>query len=388
MIDRLAIRTQGISPFYVMELLHRAKQLEAQGRDVIHMEIGEPDFPTPPTIIEAGINHLLTGNVKYTSAAGLPALREKIAAYYRQHYGVNVAQKRIFVTPGASGAFLLALGTSLNPGEEILMADPCYPCNSNFVRLFEGKPKAVPVDASTGYHLTDGLITQHWSSTTKGAMIASPANPTGTVIDPEMLKQSIEAVNSLGGCFYSDEIYHGLIYGAKQTTALQFSDDVFVINSFSKYFGMTGWRIGWLIVPDEFIEAAEKLAQNIFIATSTQSQYAALAAFDDQTSVELEHRRAAFAERRDFLYQNLLRLGFVIPIKPQGAFYIYADCSAISHDSYQFAQDFLEAEAVAVTPGKDFGNNQPGRYLRFAYTTAIDRMAIAMQRLEKFIHQQ
>jgi aspartate/methionine/tyrosine aminotransferase len=370
-----------------MELLRRAKQLEAQGKDVIHMEIGEPDFPTPSSVVAAATQHLQTKDVKYTTAAGLPELRERIAAFYQKRYQVLVNPERIFVTPGASGAFLLAFGASLNPGEEILMADPCYPCNSNFVRLFEGKPKAVPVDASTGYHLTDDLIKQHWSSTAKGAMIASPANPTGTVIDPEMLKQSIEAVNSLGGCFYSDEIYHGLIYGVKQSTALQFSSDVFVINSFSKYFGMTGWRIGWLIVPDEFIDAAEKLAQNIFIATSTQSQYAALAAFDDQTLLELEHRRAIFAERRDFLYQNLLRLGFVISIKPQGAFYIYADCSGISHDSFQFAQDFLEAEAVAVTPGKDFGNNQPDRYLRFAYTTAIDRMAIAMQRLEKFIHQ-
>jgi len=387
MNNRLAKRTQDISPFYVMELLSRAKQLEAEGRDVIHMEIGEPDFPTPQSVIEAGIKHMLAGDVKYTAAAGLTELREKIAAYYRQYYQVDVARERIFVTPGASGAFLLALGASLNPGEEILMADPCYPCNSNFVRLFDGKPKAIPVDASTGYHLTDDLIRQHWSSSAKGAMIASPANPTGTVIDSETLKQAIRTVNSLDGCFYSDEIYHGLVYGAKATTALQFSDDVFVINSFSKYFGMTGWRIGWLIVPDDFIDVTEKLAQNIFIATSTQSQYAALAAFDDQTLVELEQRRVAFAERRDFLYQHLLRLGFYIPIIPEGAFYIYADCSKISNDSFRFARDLLEAEAVAVTPGKDFGNHQPDRYIRFAYTTSMDRMAIAMQRLEKFIQQ-
>jgi len=233
MTGRPAIRTQDISPFYVMELLHRAKQLEAQGRDVIHMEIGEPDFSTPPAIIEAAIQQLHTGAVKYTPAAGLPALREKIAAYYRQHYQVKVASQRIFVTPGASGAFLLGLGVSLNQGEEILMADPCYPCNSNFVKLFDGRVRAIPVDATTGYHLTDNLIKQSWSTTTRGVMIASPANPTGTVIDSEMLKLAIHSVDSLGGCFYSDEIYHGLVYGAKASTALEFSDDVFVINSFS-----------------------------------------------------------------------------------------------------------------------------------------------------------
>ncbi|NOT11541.1 MAG: pyridoxal phosphate-dependent aminotransferase [Methylococcaceae bacterium] len=387
MVDRLATRTQSISPFYVMELLHRARQLEAQGRDVIHMEIGEPDFPTPATIVETGIQYLQTGEVKYTPAAGLAELREKIANYYRQHYGVSVAKERIFVTPGASGAFLLALGVSLNPGEEILMADPCYPCNRNFVALFDGDTLTIPVDASTHYHLTEDLIRQHWTAKTKGVLIASPSNPTGTLIDPIRLKQAIEMVNSSGGCFYSDEIYHGLVYSTKATTALQFSDDVFVINSFSKYFGMTGWRIGWLIVPDAFIEATEKLAQNIFIATSSLSQYAALSAFDQHTLRDLERRRTEFAQRRDFLYENLLRIGFDVPIKPQGAFYIYADCSRFTDDSFQFAQEFLEAEAVAVTPGKDFGMHHSERYIRFAYTTSMDRMTSAMQRLEKFLNQ-
>jgi aspartate/methionine/tyrosine aminotransferase len=387
MLNRLAIRTQDISPFYVMELLHRAKQLEALGRDVIHMEIGEPDFPTPAPVIEAGVKHLLTGDVKYTPAAGLIQLREKIAQHYRQQYNVNIAKERIFITPGASGAFLLAFGASLDPGQEVLMADPCYPCNSNFVRLFEGHTTTIAVDATTGYQLAAELIQQHWTSSTKGVLIASPSNPTGTLIDRDALKNAIEQVNTLGGCFYSDEIYHGLVYGSEASTALEFSEDVFVINSFSKYFGMTGWRIGWLIVPDEFVDATEKLAQNIFIATSTQSQYAALAAFDEATLVELERRRAEFAERRDFLYDNLLRLGFDIPIKPQGAFYIYADCSKFTNDSYQFALDLLEAQAVAVTPGIDFGSNQPQRYLRFAYTTSLDRMAIAIQRLDSFINQ-
>jgi aspartate/methionine/tyrosine aminotransferase len=386
MSKRLAERTSEISSFYVMELLRRAKQLEAQGKDVIHMEIGEPDFPTPPTILDAGIKHLLTGEVKYTSAAGLPELRNKIAAFYQLRYGVTVDEQRIFVTPGASGAFLLALGVSLNSKEELLMADPCYPCNSNFATLFGGKTKTIAVDAASRYQLTARHIKEHWTPATKGVLVASPSNPTGTLITPEELKQSIHAVNNLGGCFYSDEIYHGLVYGTNASTALAFSDDVFVVNSFSKYFGMTGWRIGWLIVPDEFIEATEKLAQNIYIATSTQSQYAALAAFDENTLAVLENRRREFADRCDFLYDNLLRLGFEIPIKPEGAFYIYANCKKFTDDSYQFALDFLEAEAVAITPGKDFGSHEAHHMLRFAYTTSIAKMNIAMQRLDQFIN--
>jgi aspartate/methionine/tyrosine aminotransferase len=271
MHKRLAKRTGDISPFYVMELLHRAKQLAAQGRDVIHMEIGEPDFQTPQAIVDAGVRHLRGGEVKYTPAAGLPELREKIAAFYRRQHGIIVDPRRIFVTPGASGAFLLAFGAGLNPGEELLMADPCYPCNSNFAALFGGKTKAIAVDANTRYQLTANLIRQHWTPAAKGALIASPSNPTGTLIDSGELRRAIETVNALGGCFYSDEIYHGLVYGAQAASALAFSDNVFVINSFSKYFGMTGWRVGWLIVPDEFVEATEKLAQNIFIATATLS---------------------------------------------------------------------------------------------------------------------
>lgn len=381
-----AKRIEEISSFYVMELLRRAKQLEQQGRNVIHMEIGEPDFPTPRAIVDAGVRLLRTGEVKYTPAAGLPALREKIAAFYQRQHGLSITEERIFVTPGASGAFLLAFGVSINPGEELLMSDPCYPCNSNFASLFGAKTKAVAVDAETAYQLNADLIRQHWTAATKGALIASPSNPTGTLIGSDDLRRAIDVVHDHGGCFYSDEIYHGLVYGQAATTALTFSDELFVINSFSKYFGMTGWRVGWLIVPDEFVSATEKLAQNIFIATSTHSQYAALAAFEPDTLAELERRRAEFALRRDFLYDSLISMGFNIASKPQGAFYIYADCSKFSDDSFQFALDLLEEEAVAVTPGRDFGRYHAQHALRFAYTTSIDKMADAMQRLERFIN--
>ena len=387
MKQHIAERMRGISAFYVMELLQRAKQLEQEGRDIIHMEIGEPDFETPRAVLDAGNAFMSGREVKYTAAAGLPQLRSAIAGYYQEQYGVDLDPKRIFITPGASGAFLLAFGISLNPGEQILMADPCYPCNDNFVQLFDGKTQFIAVGPETAYQLNAELIQRHWQPASKGVLIASPSNPTGTIIGKEDFGNAIKQTQELGGCFYSDEIYHGLIYGEPASSALQFSDDVFVINSFSKFFGMTGWRIGWLVVPEEFIEAVEKLAQNIFISTPTHSQYAALASFTAENMAELSRRRDEFARRRDFLYDNLLKLGFKIACKPQGAFYIYADCSAFSNDSFEFAKQLLEQQGVAVTPGKDFGRYRANHHIRFAYTASIDRMAAALQRLERFICQ-
>lgn len=387
MKSMVARRMESFTPFYVMELLQRAKQLEAEGKDIIHMEIGEPGFLTPAAIVQQGLEYIQKGEVKYTAAAGLLELRLKISAYYLDTYNVTVPVERIFVTPGASGAFLLALGVSLNPDEEVLMADPCYPCNQNFVRLMEGKTKFINVDGKTDYQLSAQLIKQNWSNSSKGVVIASPSNPTGTLISATALEEIIKLVNSQGGCFYSDEIYHGLVYGKKARSALEFSDDVFVVNSFSKYFGMTGWRIGWLVVPENYVGAVQRLAQNIFISTPTHSQYAALAAFSAENLLELENRKDEFEKRRDFLYKELIRLGFEISVKPEGAFYIYANCSRYSKDSFQFAKDLLEQQGVAVTPGKDFGNNAENCYIRFAYTASIAKMSVAIERLEKFICQ-
>jgi len=387
MIKKIATRMQGISPFYVMELLQRAKQLEHQGRDIIHMEVGEPDFPTPPEIVQAGVDNIQTGQVKYTPAAGLPELKQKIARYYQEHYHVDVSPQRIFITPGASGAFLLALGVSIDPGEEILLTDPCYPCNSNFIKLFGGIPSFVPVSEETDYQLTAELIEHHWSENCIGALLASPSNPTGTLISEITLKAVIDVINDKGAYFFSDEIYHGLVYGKRATTALQFSEQVFVINSFSKYFGMTGWRVGWLVVPEVFIDSVEKLAQNIFIATPTHSQFAALAAFTKTNLAELAKRNNEFSTRRDFLYTKLQQIGFKIKAKPEGAFYIYADCSDITQDSFQFAKDLLEQQGVAITPGKDFGHNYASTHVRFAYTTSMNRLEEGLVRLERFINE-
>ena len=386
MIDQIAKRMEEISPFYVMELLQKARELEKQGRNIVHMEIGEPDFATPEYVIKAGIAHLQTGQVKYTPAAGLPELREKVARFYEQRYSVFVDKQRIFITPGASGAFLLALAVTLNPGDEVLLADPCYPCNKNFIKLFDAKTRLIPVNALTDYQLNAKLIEQSWGNKTKAALITSPSNPTGTVIKANDLRQSIEVVKRLGGSLFSDEIYHGLTYERQASSALEFSDQVFVINSFSKFFGMTGWRIGWMIVPDAFCHAVEKLAQNIFISAPSHSQYAALAAFDEENLEELEKRRQEFSNRGDYLFDQLQRLGFDIAIKPEGAFYIYANCSQFTDDSFQFARDLLQAEGVAVTPGKDFGENNPEKFIRFAYTTSIERLEEGIKRLERFLN--
>ncbi|MGR9072214.1 MAG: aminotransferase class I/II-fold pyridoxal phosphate-dependent enzyme [Gammaproteobacteria bacterium] len=385
MTENIADRMGKISPFYVMELMRRAKELEAQGRNIVHMEIGEPDFPTPRAIIDAGVEYVKKGQVKYTPAAGLDPLREKIVEYYRKRYQVTVDKKRIFVTPGASGAFLLTMGVMLNPHMEVMMADPCYPCNSNFIALFDGVTRLVPVDSTTGYQIDAGLIRRHWNEKTSGVLIASPSNPTGAVMKEGMFREAVNATESLGGHFISDEIYHGLEYGELSATAIKYDENAFVINSFSKFFGMTGWRVGWLVAPEYCIDAVEKLAQNIFISTPAHSQFAAMAAFDEDNLAELERRRREFKARRDFLFEKLVNMGFGVPFKPEGAFYIYADSGKIADDSFRFARDLLEVEGVAVTPGKDFGRNRANSFVRFAYTTSLERIEEGVFRLERFV---
>ena len=383
---RAARRMSDIQPFRVMALLARARALEAQGRSIIHMEIGEPDFPTPQPIIDAGIRALQQGNIYYTPALGLPQLREAIAAFYLERYGIGVSPARIIVTPGASGALLLALGILINPGEKVLMSDPGYPCNRHFVRLFEGIPVGIGTDAATGYQLTSDLIAKYWDAETAAAMVASPANPTGTLVEPENLRLIVEKVQALRGRLIADEIYHGLVYQGQAATALSFSDDVFVINSFSKYFGMTGWRLGWLVAPESCLHDADKLAQNIFLAASTPAQYAALAAFRPDTISNLEQRRAEFQRRRDYLLPALRNIGLNVPIVPNGAFYLYADCSRYTDDSETFAREILERAGVAITPGADFGSHKAKRHLRLAYTTSLENLKEGVHRLENFLH--
>jgi aspartate/methionine/tyrosine aminotransferase len=383
--SRIARRMSDIQPFHVMALLARTRELEAQGRSIIHMEIGEPDFPTPQPIIAAGMSALQQGDIHYTPALGLPQLRDAIAAFYLERYGLRISPTRIIITPGASGALLLALGILINPGEKVLMSDPGYPCNRHLVRFIESLPIGIGTDAATGYQLTSELIAKHWDALTAAVMIASPANPTGTLVDPESLRAIVEKVQALGGRLIADEIYHGLVYQGEAATALSVSDEVFVINSFSKYFGMTGWRLGWLVAPETYVRDADKLAQNIFLAASTPAQYAALAAFQPETIAILEQRRIEFQHRRDYLLPALRNLGFDMPINPQGAFYVYADCSRFTKNSEALAWDILERAGVAITPGVDFGEHKAKLHVRFAYTTSLENLREGVRRLEAYL---
>lgn len=375
----------GIEPFHVMELMAKAQALEAQGRDIVHMEVGEPDFPTPQPIIEAAQRFIATGDVHYTHALGLPKLREAIARFYQDRYRVEVEPERIIVTAGASGALLLALGVLINPGDEVLLADPGYPCNRHFIRTFEGNPRAIPVTAATAYQPTAELVAENWTGRTRALLVASPSNPTGTIIEPTQLAALRKAVIERGGTQLVDEIYHGLTYGFDAETALALGDDIFVINSFSKYFGMTGWRLGWLVAPRDYVRDIEKLAQNLFISPSAPAQHAALAAFGENTLEILEGRREEFRLRRDTLLPGLRSLGFAVATEPRGAFYVYADSSRHADDSFSFADRLVVEAGVAATPGRDFGSFAPERHMRFAYTVARDRIDAGLERMQRFL---
>jgi aspartate/methionine/tyrosine aminotransferase len=382
----IAARMAQIAPFHVMELMARAQALEAQGRSVIHLEVGEPDFPTATPILEAAQRFLSGGHVHYTAALGLRELREAISGLYHTRHGLDVSPDRIVVTAGASGALLLALGVLVNPGDEWLLPDPGYPCNRHFVRLLEGKPVPLAVAASSNFQPTAAQLETHWTTRTRGLMVASPSNPTGTLLDFDSMAELAQVVATRGGTLLVDEIYHGLTYGIEAKSALAISDDVFVINSFSKYFGMTGWRLGWLVAPQRYVREIEKLAQNLYIAPSTIAQHAALAAFQPATTTILEARRHEFSLRRDILLPGLRKLGFAVAAEPQGAFYVYARSNALAADSFSLAEKLLTGAGVAATPGLDFGSNAPQQHMRFAYTVDRGQIEEGLARMTKFLN--
>jgi len=376
-----ARRVADIEPFRVVEVLARATELAATGRDIVHMAAGEPDFATAGPIVEAGRAALASGATYYTQAAGIPQLREALSQFYADEYGLDISPRRIMVTPGASGALLLLSSLLINPGDGMLMTDPGYPCNRHFLRLVEGGGQLVPVDAGSNYQLTPELVAANWRDNTIGVMVASPANPTGTVLDREALSALSREVRARQGYLVVDEIYHGLGYDAPTPSVLEVDPDAFVINSFSKYFGMTGWRLGWLVAPEAAVEEMEKLAQNLFISLSTMAQYAALAGFEPGTREILDQRREIFRQRRDYLLPAVRELGFTVPCAPQGAFYIYADASRFTTDSQAFCLQLLEEQGVALTPGLDFGHYRSQQHIRFSYTTGLDRLELAVSRL-------
>lgn len=380
---RYAERVGEIAPFRVVQVLEAAKALEAQGVDIVHMEAGEPDFTTATPIIEAAKQALDNGATYYTSALGIMPLREKVSQFYRQQYGIDVPAKRILITPGASGALLLVASLLMNPGDGLLMADPGYPCNRHFLRLVEGHGQLVPVDASSRYQLTAPLAEKAWQSNTRGIIVASPSNPTGTILTAAELSALHQLTQAKNGFLVVDEIYHGLTYDGDAPSILALTDQAFVINSFSKFFGMTGWRLGWLVAPEDALEPLERLAQNLFISMSTMAQYGALAGFTPETQAVLQQRRDTFKARRDYLLPALRDIGFEILVAPEGAFYIYANIEKFSNDSQQFCQDLLINHGVAITPGEDFGEYKASDHVRFAYTTSMEQLEKGVERLRK-----
>ena len=379
---KYAERVRKIEPFRVMDIVARAAALEADGHYVVHMEVGEPDFPTPGAIVKAGQKALTAGKTKYTMAQGLPELRECISQQYMDWYGISIDPSRIFVTTGGSAALLLVTAMLLNVDEGFLMTDPGYPCNRHFLHAFEAEPQLVPVTADDHFQLTPALIERHWKDNTRGALIASPANPTGAVIARKDLEQIANAIKERNGYLVVDEIYHGLVYGdVAQDSVLSIDPSAFVVNSFSKYFGMTGWRLGWMVVPPDAVKIAEKLSQNLFICPSSVAQYAALGAFSTDAKNEMERNKAEFKKRRDFLVPALRKLGFGVPLMPEGAFYVYAKLPAGLGSSEAFAQSLLEQHHVAITPGTDFGTYLAEDYARFSYSQDLETLKKGVERI-------
>jgi aspartate/methionine/tyrosine aminotransferase len=382
---QLAARVAEIAPFRVMEVQTAARALEAAGRTVIHMEIGEPDFPTPGPVVEAAQRAIAGGGIYYPSALGLPELREAIAAHYGEHYGVRVAPERVIVTAGSSAALLLVMALVVNRDDRILLADPGYPCTRHFVRVLEGEPVGIPVGPESNYQLTAALIERHWTARTRGALIATPSNPTGTSVARERMRRIAEVLARLSGFLVVDEIYLGLSYDGDPVSALSVADEAFVVSSFSKYFNMTGWRLGWIVAPQRYVRDLEKLAQNLYISPPTPSQRAALACFRPDTLAILEERRAVFRARRDFLVPALRQLGFGVPDTPTGGFFVYADSSRFAHDSERFCRDVLEGAGVAITPGIDFGRHRAEQHVRFSYTIPQAALEEGIARLARYL---
>lgn len=382
---RLASRTHSIAPFFAMELSKQANALAAQGKNVIKLNIGEPDFAAAPAVVAAMHAAVNAQKTQYTDALGLQPLREAIAQHYWDLYGVRVPASRIVVTAGASAALLLTCAALVEVGDEVLLADPCYPCNRHFVGVQGGTTKLIATDASTRYQLSAAAVAAHWGERTQGVLLASPANPTGTSLAYDELGALCAAVKARGGYRIVDEIYLGLSYDGERRSVLALDSDAVVVQSFSKYFSMTGWRLGWIVAPEPLVPVLETLAQHLFICPSAPAQHAALACFEAESLAIYEERRSAFKARRDYLVPALRELGFGVPIMPDGAFYVYADVSKFTSDSTHFAQELLHQAHVAVTPGLDFGTAAPKQHVRISYANDLTQLQSAVDRMGRFL---
>jgi aspartate/methionine/tyrosine aminotransferase len=389
---KISERAQRIEPFYVMEVAKAAAELGAKvahtNSPMVFLNIGEPDFTAPPLVVEAANKAIRDGVTQYTQATGLPRLRERISDWYRSRFGVDVPASRIVVTAGASAALHLACLALIDTGDEILMPDPSYPCNRHFVSAASGAAVLVPTTAAERFQLSADKVQSAWNGNIRGVLLASPSNPTGTSIHPDELRRIHALVNGKGGITIVDEIYLALSFDAQfGQTALAIDDNIISINSFSKYFNMTGWRLGWMVVPEALVSVMERLAQNLFICPSTVAQHAALACFESESLQEYERRRAEFKARRDFFIPQLNALGLTVPVMPDGAFYAWADCSAACakfniKDSWDFAYEVMRRAHVAVTPGRDFGSSETGNFVRFSTASSMAQLKIAIERLK------
>ncbi|WP_241069409.1 pyridoxal phosphate-dependent aminotransferase [Achromobacter insuavis] len=384
-MPRLAARTNEFLTFQVVELFKQAQALQAAGKDIISLGIGEPDFTAPPQVVEALQRAAQAGQSGYSAPAGLMPLREAIAQFYHDQFGATINPRRVIVTAGASGALTLACAALVNPGGEVLMPDPSYPANSNFVLAAGGRPRLIPSSADKRFQLSAQDVAHHWTEATQGVLVASPSNPTGTSIDHGELARLLGEVRARHGFAIVDEIYLGLSYEGQPRSALTLDDDIIVINSFSKYFHMTGWRLGWMIVPEDMVAPVEKIAGSLAICAPTLAQHAALACFTPDALRTFEHRREAFKQRRDYLLPEFARLGLKVPVKPDGAFYIYADISDLGTDSASFSQRLLLEAGIAAVPGLDFGPAHGHHTMRFSYATGLDRLEEAVARMGKLL---
>jgi aspartate/methionine/tyrosine aminotransferase len=388
---RISGRARRIEPFYVMEVAKAASQLAREvsrsAEPMIFLNIGEPDFTAPPLVQEAAARAIRDGATQYTQATGLDALRERISGWYDERFGVSVPARRIVVTAGASAALQLACLALIDPGDEVLMPDPSYPCNRQFVSAADGRAVLVPTTAQERFQLSAAGVAANWGASTRGVLLASPSNPTGTSIHPDELRRIHEFVSGRGGLTLIDEIYLGLSYDETfGRTGLALDDQVISINSFSKYFNMTGWRLGWIVVPEALVAVVERLAQNLFICPSTVAQHAAIACFEPESLAEYERRRAEFKARRDAFIPQLEAVGLAVPVVPDGAFYAWADCSEAARrlgveGSWDFAFELMRRAHLAVTPGRDFGSAQTQRFVRFSTANSMAHLQEAAARL-------
>lgn len=378
-IARISRISRDIPPFLVMDVLERAMDMAATGEDVIHLEVGEPDFDTPDNIVEAGIGALRAGRTHYTSSTGIPELRNAVAEHYRRTYDVDVDPGNVVVTSGSSPGIFLALASLLDPGSEIVMSDPHYACYPNFVRFLGGVPVFVPVSAQDGFQMDPEAAERAITEKTRAIVVNSPSNPTGAVMDADRMRR----IAHLGVPVISDEIYHGLVYEGKEHSILEFTDSAFVVNGFSKLYAMTGWRLGYVIALPHHVRPIRKMSQNFFISASDFVQWAGVEALTNSSQQTMEMKRI-FDQRRIAMIARLREMGFGIPVDPTAAFYVLADARRFSADSYRFAFDILEEARVGVAPGIDFGSNSEG-FLRFSYTNSMENIIAGLDRIDLYL---